>query len=102
MTRSLVPYVVMVALISSAHAQEMSKVGSKLEVESWRCTATSERSIECINIGRVCEKKRNDYEAWSKTWFGCAVKGTHCPTDQEEKQHPHPPEYCTPMLFGGY
>lgn len=82
-------------------APAVSPIGSRIVVEDFECHTTSERSIECRNIGRVCREKTTAYAAWEKTWFACAVKGTHCPTDAETKAHPNPSE-CWPIKVGGF
>jgi hypothetical protein len=72
----------------------LSPVGTSVEVESYRCTVTSERSIECQNIGRVCRKALAKYKARSDYYFGCALSewershpGEECPTvDYEENK----------------
>jgi hypothetical protein len=72
----------------------VSPVGTSLEVENYRCTVTSERSIECQNIGRVCRAALAKYKEHSDYYFRCALNewrtshpGKECPpVDSEENK----------------
>lgn len=70
---------------SAAAAGDISRTGAVIEVEAYRCQVTSPRTIECKNIGRVCEqalaaeKKESDY------YLGCALN---------EWKEKHPREKC--------
>jgi hypothetical protein len=68
----------------------VSPVGASLEVENYRCTVTSERSIKCQNIGRVCRAALAKYKARSDYYFGCGLDGWRIS---------HPGEECPPVDY---
>jgi hypothetical protein len=99
MTRTALAIALLLVLLRPAFAEDpISSTGATITVENYQCKVVGPRTITCRNIGRVCKKETADYDAWMKTWFGCAVNGTHCPTEEESKAHPNPSE-CWPMSF---
>jgi hypothetical protein len=83
----------------------LSPMGATIEVENYRCTVTSQRTIQCMNIGRVCAEFRATEEKRNAKTFGCAIEGG--------KNYPCPPDdpvrfkatvdgmrACWPMLYG--
>lgn len=96
---------VVILLPGYSLAGEISKPGTAIEVENYRCVTTSERTIRCQNIGRVCvafraqEKIRDDKE------FGCATKTPQtCEPWSETTKHINETlnlsMSCSSMLFG--
>ena len=90
-----------------AYAGEISKVGTAIEVESYRCEVTSQYGIQCINIGRVCEKFRAKEKERNDKIFGCAIEGSKnapCPpwdVDQKAmKDNLNLSMMCTPLALG--
>lgn len=93
----MIQFIFMLAL-----AGDISEKGSAIEVESYRCEVTSSRSIQCINIGRICTEARAKAKKQSDHYLGCALdewKKTHpkesCPADWY-----HSPMECSPIVFG--
>ncbi len=79
MTRPLL-IAALLALSGPAGAGDISPTGTSIEVENYRCTVTSPRTLECQNIGRVCEAQRAADEIERKKDFGCALRSPpDCP-----------------------
>lgn len=104
MTKTTLFITALLLLSTAAHAGEISKIGEAIEVEDYRCVVKSERSIECQNIGRVCEaanakqKKQNDY------YFGCGLDKWKAAHPKESCMPPdgkvyRAPSYCDTMRF---
>ena len=91
---------------TSCHAGTLSKLGDVIEVESYRCIVKGQRSIECTNVGRVCDQDRARQKAQDDRYFGCA-------TDAWKAEHPgesclpfaqtyFAPAECMTLRMGGY
>jgi hypothetical protein len=82
----------------------ISPTGSSIEVENYRCKVTGPRSIECMNIGRVCVASRAEEDKKSARQFGCAIEGNKnypCPKDEPEVKEKQQIRWaCSPMSFG--
>lgn len=84
----------------------ISPTGTVMSVESIRCEVKGPRTIECLNIGRVCVDFRRKQDEDSAKRFGCASADSPnhpCP----EYKTPSPEEInfsmsCTTMLLGGF
>lgn len=95
-------------LISAqCYAGEISSINSTIEVENYKCTVRSERSIVCQNIGRVCIAYNKMREERDSKRIGCAVEGNKnypCPswknTLKEIEEEKDKSMACTPMSFG--
>lgn len=68
-----------------ALAGDISENGTSIEVETYRCTVKSSRSIECTNVGRVCMEARAKQKKQDDYYFGCAL---------DEWKNKHPKESC--------
>lgn len=88
----------------------ISATGTSIEVENYRCTVTSPRTIQCLNVGRACVASRAEEDARSAKTFGCAIEGNKnypCPKDQTDynspafKKQAENLRMCSPMMFGG-
>lgn len=90
-------------------AGDISSKGSTIEVQDYMCEVTSEYSIKCWNVGRVCvdfrtkEKERNDKA------FGCALESNkNYPCEPWEKTTKRIHDNlslsmtCSTMSFGGW
>lgn len=80
----------------------ISAAGTVIDVENYHCVVKGPRSIECLNVGRVCiERQKRDDEKLARR-FGCAIQGEKnypCPKDD-----PIEPDVgsCWPMEIGGW
>lgn len=82
---------------------QISPIGTSIEVQDYRCTVRSPYTIECTDIGRVClaarvwKKKQTDhYLGCATDAWGAAHPGEGCPSQRYDE-----PARCTPMVFGG-
>jgi hypothetical protein len=84
----------------------ISTPGTVLEVEDYRCEATSARTISCMNIGRVCVEQRKIEDDRSAKMFGCAIKGSPnypcSPGEPRQLTDEQIREFtmCTPITYG--
>src|ERR1700743_3117959 len=79
------PLMIFLILSTPAVAGEISKPGATIEVENYRCTATSSRTLSCRNIGWVCEAQRKLEKETNDHYIGCGL---------DEWKAKHPKESC--------
>lgn len=90
-------------------AQDVSPTGTTIEVETYKCKVTSPRSIECQNIGRVCNAYNKLLAERHEKEFGCGLKDNKnypCKPWEEIleriKKESDLANSCTRMIFGGF
>ena len=96
------------AIPCPALAGQISTAGTSIEVENYRCTVRDSRSIECLNIGRVCEDYRAKEKARNDASFGCAGKDSPnypCKESRDDtmkhiKETEADSMACIPMVLG--
>lgn len=87
-------------------AGPISPTGTVIDVENYHCVVKGPRSVECLNVGRVCLEKRARDEIHTSRTFGCALKDSPnhpCPLDDPaEQKRAVETGSCWPIMIGGW
>ena len=106
MTRPILILSLLLDMATVAQAGDISPDGTAIEVENYRCTVTSPRTLECQNIGRVCEARRAADKIEHDKMFGCALRSPpDCPQSpdyksQEQQTKMRLQEICLTTQYG--
>ncbi len=95
---------ILLLIPTALHAQELSKPGDAIEVESYRCEVISQRTFSCMNTGKICANARAWDKGLSDYYLGCAIEDWKAKHPGEKCLDPwyHQPKECYPVMYGGF